>query len=169
MTADLSPVFLLGAICVVGLLLIPLGLPGLWVIVLGILGYAWLTDFRTLSAGLVALAIGLALLGEVFETWIGFRFAKRYGGSSRAGWGALVGGLAGAVVGVPVPLIGSVIGGFLGAFAGAAVFEYTRERRSDVAARAGWGAMLGRAVAAGVKMALGVAMAVGALFLALRG
>jgi uncharacterized protein YqgC (DUF456 family) len=117
----------------------------------------------------VGLVIGLALLGEVVEAWIGFRFAQRYGGSSRAGWGALVGGLTGAVVGVPVPLIGSVIGGFLGAFAGAALFEYTRERRSDVAARAGWGAMLGRALAAGVKMALGVAMAAGALFVALRG
>ena len=169
MTADFSPVVLLGAICVLGLLLIPLGLPGLWVIVLGILGYAWLTEFRTLSAGLVALAVGLALLGEVFEAWIGFRFAQRYGGSSRAGWGALVGGLVGAIVGVPLPIIGSVIGGFVGAFVGAALFEYTRARHSETAARAGWGAVLGRAAAAAVKMALGVVIAVGALFLVLRG
>ena len=169
MTADFSPVVLLGAICVVGLLLIPLGLPGLWVIVLGILGYAWLTEFRTLSAGLVALAVGLALLGEVFEAWIGFRFAQRYGGSSRAGWGALVGGLIGAIVGVPLPIIGSVIGGFVGAFVGAALFEYTRARHSETAARAGWGAVLGRAAAAAVKMALGVVIAVGALFIVLRG
>ena len=169
MTADFSPVVLLGAICVVGLLLIPLGLPGLWVIVLGILGYAWLTEFRTLSAGLVALAVGLALLGEVFEAWIGFRFAQRYGGSSRAGWGALVGGLVGAIVGVPLPIIGSVIGGFVGAFAGAALFEYTRARHSETAARAGWGAVLGRAAAAAVKMALAVVIAVGALFIVLRG
>jgi uncharacterized protein YqgC (DUF456 family) len=167
--AEPGAILLLVAAAVTGLLLIPFGLPGLWVIVLGILAYGWLTDFHTLTAGLVGLVIGLALLGEVVEAWVGFRFAQRYGGSSRAGWGALIGGLAGAVVGVPVPLIGSVIGGFLGAFAGAALFEYTRERRSEVAARAGWGAMLGRAVAAGVKMALGVAMAAGALFLALRG
>jgi len=169
MTADFSPVVLLGAICVVGLLLIPLGLPGLWVIVLGILGYAWLTEFRTLSAGLVALAVGLALLGEVFEAWIGFRFAQRYGGSSRAGWGALVGGLVGAIVGVPLPIIGSVVGGFVGAFVGAALFEYTRARHSETAARAGWGAVLGRAAAAAVKMALAVVIAVGALFIVLRG
>src|SRR6266508_5552821 len=100
------PILLLAASALAGLLLIPFGLPGLWLIVLGIVSYGWLTDFRTLSAGLVALAIGLAVLGEVFETWIGFRFARRYGGSSRAGWGALAGGLAGAVVGVPVPIIG---------------------------------------------------------------
>ena len=168
MTAELSPVLLLVASGHVGLLLIPLGLPGLWVILLGILGYGWLTDFQTLSVGFIALLVGLALAAEVFEAWIGFRFAQRYGGSRRAGWGALVGGLIGAIVGVPVPIIGSVIGGFIGAFVGAAVFEYTRARRSEGAVKAGWGAVLGRAAAAAVKMAVGVVMVVGALFVALR-
>jgi uncharacterized protein YqgC (DUF456 family) len=162
-------ILLLVATGIAGLVLIPLGLPGLWLIVLGIVGYGWLTDFRTLSAGLLILAIGLALVGELVEAWIGFRFAQRYGGSSRAGWGALVGGLVGAVVGVPVPIIGSVIGGFIGAFAGAALFEYSLARRSEGAVRAGWGAVLGRAAAAAVKMAIGVVLTVGALFLALRG
>lgn len=168
MTIDISPVLLLVVSGIIGLLLIPLGLPGLWVIVLGILGYGWLTDFATLSVGFIVLVVVLALLGEVFEAWIGFRFAQRYGGSSRAGWGALVGGLIGAVVGVPVPIIGSVIGGFVGAFVGAAVFEYSRARQSGVAAKAGWGAVLGRAAAAAAKMAIGIVLVVGALFLALR-
>ena len=38
------------------------------------------------------------------------------------------------------------------------------EQRAGVAARAGWGAVLGRAVAAAVKMALGVVMGVVGLF-----
>ena len=164
----LAPLVLVLA-SVAGLLLIPFGLPGLWVIVLGIIGYGWLTDFANVSGVLIAAAIGLASLGEIVEAWIGFGFAKRYGGSNRAGWGALVGGLTGAVVGVPVPVIGSVIGGFVGAFVGAALFEYTRARRSDVAARAGWGAMLGRAAAAAVKMAIGIVLSVAALWIALRG
>ena len=168
MSADLPPALLLIVAGVVGLLLIPLGLPGLWVILLGIIGYGWLTDFRTLSAGFLILATVLALLGEVFESWIGFRFARKYGGSSRAGWGALVGGLIGAIVGVPVPIIGSVIGGFVGAFLGAALFEYTRARQSGVAAKAGWGAVLGRAAAAALKMAIGIVMTVSCLWLALR-
>ena len=151
-----------------GLALIPLGLPGLWVIVLGILGFGWLTDFRTLGLGTVVLILVLALVGEAVEAYVGFRFAQRYGGSSRAGWGALVGGLIGAIVGVPVPVIGSVIGGFLGAFAGAALFEYSRARRSQGAVRAGWGAVLGRAVAAGVKMGIGVVIVVIGVFAALR-
>ncbi|MGH7526967.1 MAG: DUF456 domain-containing protein [Gemmatimonadales bacterium] len=167
--ADLSAVLLLIACSLAGLLLIPFGLPGLWVMVLGLLAYGWLTDFRSMTAGVIVLVLGLALVGEVVEAWLGFRFARRYGGSSRAGWGALVGGLVGAVIGVPVPLIGSVIGGFVGAFAGAALFEYTRERHSETAARAGWGAVLGRAAAAGVKMALGVVIAVVGLFAALGG
>lgn len=165
---DSGAALLLAAAGIGGLLLIPFGLPGLWVIVLGILACGWLTGFRALTPGLVALAIGLALVGEIVEAWIGFRFAERYGGSRRAGWGALVGGLIGAVVGVPVPVIGSVVGGFVGAFAGAALFEYARARRSAGAVRAGWGAVLGRAAAAGVKMAIGVGLVVGALFVVLR-
>ena len=160
--------FLLLAACIAGLLLIPLGLPGLWVIVLAIIGYGWLNDFQGMSGGFLAVVIGLAILGEIVEARVGYSFARRYGGSSRAGWGALVGGLAGAVVGVPVPLIGSVVGGFVGAFVGAALFEYTRARQSDVAARAGWGAVLGRAVAAAVKMAIAVVLSVAALWMALR-
>ena len=169
MVTDSTGILLLIAAGLVGLLLIPFGLPGLWVIVLGILSYGWLTDFRTLSAGFLVLVILLAILGEVVEAWVGFRFARRYGGSSRAGWGALVGGLIGAIVGVPVPVIGSVVGGFVGAFLGAAVFEYSRARRTEGAVKAGWGAVLGRAAAAAVKMAIGIVLVVASLFLALRG
>lgn len=165
---DSTAVLLLLATGLIGLVLIPLGLPGLWVIVLGILGYGWLTDFRTLSAAFILLVVGLSLLAEVFEAWIGFRLAQRYGGSRRAGWGALAGGLVGAIVGVPVPIVGSVVGGFVGAFAGAAVFEYTRARKSEGAVRAGWGAVLGRAAAAAVKMAIGVVLVTASLFVAMK-
>jgi uncharacterized protein YqgC (DUF456 family) len=166
---DSTAVLLLVAAGLAGLVLIPFGLPGLWVILLGIIGYGWLTDFRTLSVWFLGSAIALAFLGEVLESWIGFRFARRYGGSSRAGWGALVGGLIGAIVGVPVPIVGSVVGGFAGAFVGAALFEYTRARQSGVAAKAGWGAVLGRAAAAAIKMAIGVVLVVGSLWMAFRG
>lgn len=163
---DVLAIIILATGILVGLCLIPLGLPGLWVMVGGILAYGWLTNFRSVGVAMIAIVLGLALFGEIIETWIGFRFAKRYGGSSRSGWGALLGGLVGAVIGVPIAVIGSVIGAFLGSFIGAAVFEYSASRHTGVATRAGWGAVVGRAAAAAAKIALGVVIAVIAVFAA---
>ncbi len=155
---------LLLALSLVGLAMIPLGLPGLWVMVTGVLAYGWLTGFRSVGIAIIAIVLGLAFLGEIIENWIGFRYAKRYGGSTRSGWGALIGGLIGATIGVPVAVIGSVLGAFIGAFIGAALFEYSYSRHPGVATRAGWGAVLGRAAGAAVKIALGVVIAVIGLY-----
>jgi uncharacterized protein YqgC (DUF456 family) len=162
-------VLLLGLCLVVGLVFVPLGLPGLWVMVGGVLAYGALTGFRTIGIATMAIVLGLAFLGEIVEWWVGFGLTERYGGSRRSGWGALVGGIVGAMVGVPVPIVGSVIGAFLGAFAGAALFEYSVSRAPTVAVRAGWGAVLGRAAGAAAKIALGVVIAVIGGFAAVRG
>ena len=74
-----ASVLLILATGLLGLALIPLGLPGLWVIVLGILGFGWLTEFRTLGVGSIVTVLGLALLCEAVEAVVGFRFAQRYG------------------------------------------------------------------------------------------
>ncbi|HLQ68650.1 MAG TPA: DUF456 domain-containing protein [Gemmatimonadales bacterium] len=165
MTA-LALIALVGA-DVVGLILIPLGLPGLWIMVGGILAYGWLTEFRSVGVATIAIALGIAFVGEILDNWLGFRFAKRYGGSTRSGWGALLGGLVGAGVGVPVAIVGSVIGAFIGAFAGAALFEYTYSRHAGVATRAGWGALLGRAAGSAAKIALGLVLVVISVVIAL--
>lgn len=166
--SDVLAVVVLAACGIVGLLMIPFGLPGLWVMVLGFLAFGWLTQFRSESVATIGIVLALAFAGELVETWLGFRFARRYGGSRRAGWGALLGGLVGAVVGVPVPVVGSVIGAFVGSFGGAAVFEYAYSRRADVAVGAGWGAVVGRAAAAAAKIALALVIGVISLVAALR-
>ena len=148
----------------VGLALIPLGLPGLWVMVGAFLIYAAATDFQTVSVWSISIVVVLAFVGEIVESWLGFRFAKKYGGSSRSGWGALLGGLVGAGMGIPIPVIGSVIGAFVGAFVGAAIFEFSLTRRAGIAVGAGWGAVLGRAAAAALKIAIGVVIAVIGIF-----
>lgn len=163
------PALLLGGCTILGLLLVPLGLPGLWVMVAGIVGYGWLTDFRSVGIATIGVVLGLAFLGEIIEWWLGFRLTRTFGGSRRSAWGALVGGIAGAVLGVPVPIVGSVIGAFLGSFAGAALFEYSLSRTTETAVRAGWGAVVGRAAAAAAKIALGIVIAVIGVFAALRG
>jgi uncharacterized protein YqgC (DUF456 family) len=163
------PALLLGVCTILGLVLVPLGLPGLWVMVAGVVGYGWLTDFRSVGVATIAVVLGLAFLGEIIEAWLGFRLTRTFGGSRRSAWGALVGGIVGAVLGVPVPIVGSVIGAFLGSFAGAALFEYSLSRTAGTAVRAGWGAVLGRATAAAAKIALGIVIAVLGVFAALRG
>jgi uncharacterized protein YqgC (DUF456 family) len=155
--------------CAAGLVLIPFGLPGLWIMVLGVIGYGWLTGFATVGVATIAIVLSLAALGEIVEAWVGFRSAQRYGGSRRAGWGALIGGLVGAVVGVPVPVVGSVIGAFVGSFIGATLFEYSVAQRAGTAVGAGWGAVVGRAIGAAVKVALGLVIGVVAVSAALRG
>jgi uncharacterized protein len=162
-------VVLLGVLCLAGLSLVALGLPGLWLIVLAVLGYGAVTHFAAVSWGTIAAVAVLAGAGELLEVWLGYGLARKYGGSKRAGWGALLGGLVGAAVGVPVPVIGSVIGALVGSFAGATLFEYSATWRTDIALRAGWGALLGRVAANTAKIAVGLVMSVVAIFAALRG
>ena len=157
---NLLALVILGTAVVVGLLLIPIGLPGLWVMVGGIIAYGWITGFRSVGVTLIAIVLALAFFGELVDNWIGFRYAKRYGGSSRSGWGALLGGLLGAMIGVPVAVIGSVLGAFIGSFVGAVLFELSYSRQLGVATRAGWGAVVGRAVAAAAKIAIGLVIAI---------
>jgi uncharacterized protein YqgC (DUF456 family) len=157
---NIAAIAVLGLSDVVGLLMVPLGLPGLWVMVGGFLLFGWMTEFHSAQVWMIATVIVLAFAGEVLENWLGFRFARRYGGSRRSGWGALIGGLVGAGMGVPVPVIGSVIGAFVGAFVGAVLFEYWATQRAELAISVGWGAVLGRAAGAAAKIALGVVIGV---------
>jgi hypothetical protein len=147
-----------------GLLLIPFGLPGIWLQVISLGAYAWATGFREVGVVPLVVVVVLAVVAEVAEFALGGRYAERYGGSKRAAWGAILGGLVGALLGVPVPIVGSVIGAFVGSFVGAALLELTHSRdwrnpELRGAMRVGWGAFLGRLVATAVKSGLGVAVA----------
>jgi uncharacterized protein YqgC (DUF456 family) len=164
---DILIFVLLIVIFLVGLIVIPLGLPGLWLMVVALIGYAFIDGFTHIGWGTIALVVVLAGIAEALEAWLGFKFARRFGGSKRAGWGALVGGLVGAIVGTPVPLIGSVIGAFLGAFIGAVVFEYIGGSEQRKALGAGFGAVLGKAAGAATKIAVGIIIAVIGVYSAL--
>jgi hypothetical protein len=160
------PFALMALAQVVGLLLVPFGLPGTWLQVAAIGAYAWATDWRA-GWWIFAVALVVAVIAEVVEFLIGGRYTRKYGGSRRAGWGAILGGLIGAIVGIPIPIIGSVIGAFLGAFIGAAVLEMTKNPEWRGAMRVGWGAFIGRVVAAAMKSAASVLIGVVAVVAAL--
>ena len=143
-----------------GLLLVPLGLPGTWLQVAAIGAFAYYTRWGAAGWTVFGIALLLAIVAEVIEFMLGGRFARKYGGSRRAGWGAILGGLIGAFVGIPIPIIGSVIGAFIGAFVGAAALEMTTNPEMRGALRVGWGAFLGRVAAAAMKSAVSVLIGV---------
>ena len=157
---------LLVAFQVGGLALVALGFPGLWLQVAAFGLFAWLTHFRAVGPVSVALVLFLAIVAEIAEFLLGGHFARKYGGSRRAGWGALAGGVLGALVGVPLPLLGSILGAMVGAFAGALALELTTGRGAAPALRAGWGAFIGRTVAIAMKAGVGVVILVFALLTA---
>ncbi len=143
----------------VGLALVPLGLPGLWVMLAATFGY-WLAVPTGSVGGLTVVVVGaMVVAAEVVEFTVAGRFARQYGGSRRASWGAIIGGVVGAMIGVPVPIVGSLVGAFAGAFAGALAAELTvpRERRGDPV-QVATGALIGRAAAAAFKVGFGVAI-----------
>jgi uncharacterized protein len=152
MTPDL---LLLLAAVLVGLAMIPLGLPGIWLMLLAGVAHHVLIVPPTigwLSIGVLAL---VALVAEWMEFRLASTYTRKYGGSRRASWGAIAGGLAGAFVGLPIPVLGSVIGAFAGAFGGALLGEYSLERDHGKATRVATGALVGRAVATGMKSVAG--------------
>jgi uncharacterized protein YqgC (DUF456 family) len=159
-------VIVLGIILFVSLLIIPLGLPGTWLMLAAGVGYSMLVPNSIGMFVLVGTTI-IAVIAEIFEFTLSAKYAKKYGGSRRAGWGAIIGGTIGAFVGVPVPIVGPIIGAFAGSFLGALVAEFSRGTDSQTATRVAWGALVGRAVAAALKVAAGCAIAAWLLWAAI--
>jgi uncharacterized protein len=151
-------ILLLGAILFLSLFIIPLGLPGTWVMIAAGVGYSILVPKSIGMFTLIGIT-AIAVVAEVLEFTLAGKYARKYGGSKRAGWGAIIGGTVGAIIGVPVPIIGPVIGAFAGAFAGALIFEYSKGSGVQASTRVATGALIGRAVAAALKVAAGCMIA----------
>src|ERR1700680_1326849 len=90
---------ILAAVIILSLVLIVLGLPGLWIMVATAVTYNLVVPGEPIGwVTLVAVAV-LALIAELLEFSLAGRYARKYGGSRRAGWGAVLWGGGGAVVG----------------------------------------------------------------------
>jgi uncharacterized protein YqgC (DUF456 family) len=152
-------ILLLGAILLVSLFIIPIGLPGTWVMLAAGVGYSLLVP-NSIGWFTLAATTGIAIVAEIFEFTLAGQYARKYGGSRRASWGAIIGGTVGAIVGVPVPIIGPIIGAFAGAFLGALVAEYSRGSGAQASTRVATGALIGRAVASAMKVGAGMVIAV---------
>jgi uncharacterized protein YqgC (DUF456 family) len=146
---------ILAAVIVLSLILIVLGLPGLWIMVATAVVYNMIVPGDPIGwVSLIAVAV-LALVAEILEFTMTGRYARKYGGSRRAGWGAILGGIVGAIVGFPVPIVGPVIGAFVGSFVGALVAELTGGASAGDATRVAKGALIGRVMSTVLKIGIG--------------
>jgi uncharacterized protein len=138
------------------LVMIPLGLPGTFLQVAAAAVLAIASDGTLLGWRWVGVFLVLALVGEGGEFLSGQWGTRRFGGSPRAGWGALIGGLVGAVVGgIPIPVIGAIVMSFVGTFVGALIGEMSAQGTTPVV-RVGLGALLGRAIGVATKLGIGM-------------
>lgn len=148
------------------LLMIPFGLPGLWVMLAAAVVYAYTAGGAAISTTTLVLVGLFAVIAEVIEYVLSARYVRIYGGSRRGAWGAIIGGTIGAIMGVPIPIVGSLVGAFAGSFAGALIAELGAGAGKKDASRAAFGALVGRAVAAAMKVAIGLGIAVWIFFAA---
>src|SRR4029077_11613974 len=116
---------LLVAAILLGLLMIPFGVPGTLVLFAAALCYYLVVPAGGIGLVTVIGVGALMLVAEGLEWVLTGRFTRRYGGSLPPSWSAILGGLIGATVGVPVPIVGSIVGAFAGAFIGAFVAEWS--------------------------------------------
>jgi uncharacterized protein YqgC (DUF456 family) len=151
---------ILAGVILLSLVLIVLGLPGLWIMVASAVTYNLIVPGDPIGwFSLVAVAV-LALVAELLEFSMTGRYARKYGGSRRAGWGAIIGGMIGAFVGFPVPIVGPVVGAFIGSFCGALVAELTGGASAGDATRVAKGALIGRAMSTALKIGIGFTIGV---------
>ena len=151
---------LLLAVVMLSIVIIPLGLPGTWIIAGAALVYRIMIPDGGIGYFTVVAMFVLATVSAIIEMTLSASYAKKYGGSRRAGWGAILGGMVGAFMGIPIPIIGSVIGAFVGAFVGAFAFEMTKGTEVGGSTKVATGALLGRVVGAVMNVAIGVVMGV---------
>jgi uncharacterized protein YqgC (DUF456 family) len=153
----------------VGLLFIPLGLAGTWII-LGVgCVVSLLTEFTRVEWQVLLVLGILAGIGEVLESLLGVFSVRRFGASKWAMLGTFVGGIVGGIAGTGVvPIIGSLVGAFVGAFVGAVAGELLHRREMSASMRAGWGAFLGRLLAIVIKFEIGVVMVIVLIWRVLR-
>jgi uncharacterized protein YqgC (DUF456 family) len=146
---------ILAAVILLSLILIVLGLPGLWIMVASAVVYNLVVPGDPIGWFTLAAVGVLALVAELLEFSMTGSYARKYGGSRRAGWGAIIGSIVGAMVGFPVPIVGPVIGAFVGSFLGALIAEFTGGSSAGDATRVAKGALIGRVVSTVLKIGIG--------------
>jgi uncharacterized protein YqgC (DUF456 family) len=148
-------------VLILGIVLIPFGIEGTFIIFADALVYGLLTGFERVTLLFLGLLLGIALLVELFEFVFGGILARKFGGSKWAVAGAIIGGFLGAVIGTSVmPVLGTFVCGFSGSFLGAFSVELFQSWNFKNALKVGAGAFMGALVGKVTKVIVAVAMVV---------
>jgi len=153
-------IVLFALLVLLSLLAIPFGVPGIWIMIAGALGMVWLSPVGHAGWIVISVCVGIALVSEILDFVVASRYTKKFGGSNRAAWGAIIGGIVGAIMGVPVPIVGPIVGAVAGSFLGALALELSTGAPVEGATRAATGAAIGRTLATGLKVGAGLVIAV---------
>jgi uncharacterized protein YqgC (DUF456 family) len=144
---------------VVGLLIIPLGIPGQFLIAAAAALFTLVAGAEVLPWWVVITLACLAVLAEVGEAAAGLLGARKAQGSVCGALGGMAGGIAGAILGSAVtPIIGSLAGALAGTFAGAFAVEYYRTTHAADARAVAKGALIGRIAGSLIKLVTGGVM-----------
>jgi len=144
------------------LLLVLLGLPGNWLMVISTCLFAWWKwDERVFSGWTLIAIVALALLGELIEFLAGMTAARGSGASWRGSIMAIFGAILGALVGTfvfPILFLGSVIGASVGAGLAVWVTEISRGELAEHSLQHAVGAGIGQIIGTTSKIMLGLAI-----------
>lgn len=135
-----------------GMTFIPL-VPATWIIWGAALLHALLTGFKPLHWTFLTVLALIALVTVFIDNVAAAWGARKFGGSSASGWGALIGGILGIFLGP--------IGFLIGPFAGAVGAEMLVSRRNlKDALKSGIGTLAGMLTGIGAKLIVHAAMGV---------
>ncbi len=129
------------------------GLPGIPLILGGMVLYAFQTGFQSITTEFLLIMALLTLAGTAADYLSGIIGAKRSGASRLGVWGAFLGGLAGLIL---LPGWGIFIGPLVGAILGEMMSGKTKES----ATRVGLGTFIGIMTGTLLKLIIGTTMIV---------
>lgn len=157
---DILGIILFVLISLAGLALLPVGIPGTFIVVAGSFLAGLLTGWELVSVSLFLVFLGLAVFGEVLDWLLSLALGKKYGTSTPGLIASFIGAIAGAVAGLPLPVVGNLIGAFVGAFAGAFLVELFLRKDVKDAVKSGLGVMFGKVFGSVFKVGIGAFMIV---------
>lgn len=155
---DILALVIFLVLSLIGLAVIPLGIPGTFIVVVASGSAGLLTGWQLVSLRLLLVFLGLAVLGEVSDALFSLLTGKKFGASGFSLLWSFIGGFVGAIIGFPLPLIGNLVGAFVGAFLGAFLAEILTGTNLTKAMKSGIGVFFGKLFGSILKVAIGIAM-----------